>query len=161
MSLDSFTSMLSAKANDIKAHKAAIRLIKARAQAIKADLKLAATILGEHDNVAAFNYLGVSDWQGKAWVRVVIDVRGVTSLKEDGRLLQILGRACEFAKADGTTDYVSSSCAQRDYNFNLPNGGSLRIEATLANAGDTGTNCRRVQVGSKLEETPVYKIECD
>lgn len=91
---------------------------------------------------------------------VVIDATiTVTSFKEDPVLLEVLEKALNLAAPRATEDYIDENMTRREFRFVLPNGGTIRIFARLNE--EEATACRKVQIGTKLQETPVYKIECD
>jgi hypothetical protein len=84
----------------------------------------------------------------------------VTSLK-DGSLPALLEAIGTYGfEAESTFDYALEYVASRVFRHTAKIGSvdvTLRVEANIA---DGSESCRKVQTGTKLEEVPVYEIQC-
>lgn len=81
----------------------------------------------------------------------------VDDLKTDPVLLAVLERALELPTRK-SHDNVNEWQAERVYGFDLPNGGTLRVEASVKSDGVT---CRKVVVGQTVRVEPTYELRCD
>lgn len=85
-----------------------------------------------------------------------------TSLK-DGPLPDILSKALVLGfEATGSDDALGETYAERKYRFTKNLGGvvvNLTIRAAIREAD--GATCRKVQVGTKLEEVAQYQLVCE
>ena len=149
-------SMMQSLRHDVKAAQERVTAMRTLRVKIDADLKITKKIAGR-----AYGTAYVAGYQTNLRLAATIHVPELTSLKYDARLLRVLGRAIEFSEPKGSEDYVSDWIAERTFIFNLPNGGTLRVEARLKDQGDSGTKCRKIQTGVELKETPVYQILCE
>jgi hypothetical protein len=63
-------------------------------------------------------------------------------------------------EAIGSHDYALEYCASRVYRFSATIGSVDVIVRVEANIADGSESCKKVQTGTKLEEVPVYEIQC-
>ena len=84
----------------------------------------------------------------------------VTSLK-DGSLPALLEAIGTYGfECDSTFDYALEYVASRVFRHTAKIGSvdvTIRVEANIA---DGSESCKKVQTGTKLEEVPVYEIQC-
>jgi len=84
----------------------------------------------------------------------------VTSLK-DGAVPALLEAIGTYGlEAVGTHDYALEYCASRVYRFEAKVGNVDLMVRVSANIADGSESCKKVQTGIKLEEVPVYEIQC-
>jgi len=127
-----------------------LREVKAAKAGIMADLHVAAKVA---DGAAMRQYLDT--WE--AGITATIELV-VADLKTDPVLLATLERALMVGEATRSWDNVNEWQAERVYCFTLPNGGRLKVEASLKADGVT---CRKVQVGVTTQVIPTYELRCD
>lgn len=113
-----------------------------------ADEELALSIVG-----AQKHRMYGSMYYGRASFTVHLSVK---SLKHDRKLNNMLARAGTLEAK--TEDWVTEYSKQREFNFKLPHGGSLRIIADVAEDSPT---CRKVEVAKHIEERIEYALICD
>ena len=99
--------------------------------------------------------LYVSGWDATLYGAVELIV---ADLKTDAVLLATLERALAVGVARPSYDNVNDWQAERVFRFDLPNGGTLKVEA---NVKADGTACRKVQVGVTTSVVPIYELRCD
>ena len=127
-----------------------LREVKAAKAGIMADLHLAEKVA---DGASLRAYLDTWETGVTATIELV-----VAELKTDPVLLATLERALMVGEATRSWDNVNEWQAERVYCFTLPNGGRLKVEASLKADGDT---CRKVQVGVTTQVIPTYELRCD
>lgn len=138
---------------DVKTAKERLAAAKADRAELKADAKLVTRIAGRSGYVRGY-ITGYS--APRLWATIHLTV---SNFKFDRKLIRVLERALEIATAKGSEDYVSEHLTGRSFNFDLPNGGKLTVEARLNDA--EAKNCRKVKTGVELREVATYAIECD
>ena len=124
--------------------------VKAAKAGIIADLHVATKVA---DGASLRVYLDTWETGITATIELV-----VAELKTDPVLLATLERALMVGEATRSWDRVTEWQAERVYCFTLPNGGRLKVEASLKADGVT---CRKVQVGVTTSVTPTYELRCD
>jgi len=144
--------LLKSLVRDVAQAKDRLAAARANRKAISADVRAAKRIAGKDEYVRM--YLSGYDAPHLS-ASMTIEV---TSLKYDAKLLTLLSRACEFAEATGSRDYTADWVAERTFEFALPSGGRMNIEARLK--GEGNAMCRKVITGTRLVEEHTYSIEC-
>ena len=150
MALQSVSSLINEVREDVKVARERLALLRLVRHEVSADRATAKRIVGRKAS-HIYAYLSGSH------IRVTASVT-VDSFKEDKALLGMLDRALDLAEATSSHDFVTEHMAERTFNFRLPHGGHLAIEARLR--GDGNATCRRVQTGTKLVEQATYEIQC-
>jgi len=91
---------------------------------------------------------------------MVVTLEGTTSSLKQGIIVDIMERAMSAGfEATGSEDYLNSWASQRTFKFTQSIAG-INVEIkVVANIKDSVV-CKKVQVGTKLEETAVYEIVC-
>ena len=129
---------------------ARLKAVKAAQGAILADVAVANTVAD-----GARLRLYVDSWHCNLSAAVELTV---ADLKTDAALLAMLERALEHCTARKSHDNVNEWQAERVFSFDLPNGGSLRVEANIK---ADGVSCRKVVVGTTTKVIPTYELRCD
>lgn len=155
-------------------HREDAKLARERAQktlaardALAAAERDANTVCKVADLLAQCQYVNVNVWAhghgDGAELSVSFDVP-CTSLKE-GVIPAVLEAALAQGfepEATASKDYVNEWATQRTYRFRKDYADgtccSLRITADIK---DGSSSCRKVQIGTKLEEVPQYAIACE
>jgi len=104
-------------------------------------------------NIAAFTY---NDPE------IDIALEGYVDSLKTGKIVDLIERAmaCGF-EAISTKDYASDWSSQRVFRFSQNVAGVTVNLKFVANISEAATSCRKVQVGTKLEEVAQYEIVCD
>lgn len=148
------TSILRDLRDDVRIAKNRVDTVRRNTPAIKKDLELVRSIAKLVKGVRS--YINAYTFRGN--VACNIALMELQSIKNDPLLLKVLERALDVATPSSTNDYVSDWAATRDFEFMLPNGGKLTIEARLA---DNAASCQRVKIGTKLVEEATYELVCN
>ena len=141
-----------------------ITRIEANAGLLKAGFSLVEEVAKRAKLLDAFAWPNAHVWAydaGDAELSASFEVP-CTSLK-DGPLPDILSKAMLVGfEPTSTDDAVGELYAERKYRFTKRLGGvvvNLTIRAAIQDAD--GATCRKVQVGTKLEEVAQYQLVCE
>jgi len=100
-------------------------------------------------------------WSGNYRNELNVTIEDTVNSLRDGAVPALLESIGTFGfDVVGTHDYALEYCASRVFRFTATIGTvdvTVRVEANIA---DGSESCKKVQVGTKLEETAVYEIQC-
>lgn len=151
MAIQSIGSLIKEEQAGIKRAQLRLRNIKEVRSNLQDDRKVAQHVIGAGTRAYAY----ISDTNLRVTACTVVE-----SFKEDRKLTAMLTRAVEAdLYALPSCDYVADWIAERTFKFQLPNGGTLAIEARLK--GDGSATCRKVQTGVKTVQEATFEIVCD
>jgi hypothetical protein len=93
---------------------------------------------------------------------VDVSLEGYVNSLKTGKIVDLIERAmaCGFEPI-GTSDNVSDWASMRMFRFSQTVAGVVVNLKLVANIMESATSCRKVQVGTKLEEVAQYAIVCD
>ena len=140
---------LQAQAKEFTAAYAVVNAIIENAQAIG---------FAKHFRATPSTWLG---WSGNYRNELSVTIEDTATSLKDGAVPALLEAIGTYGfEAVGSHDYALEYCASRVYRFAATIGAvdvTLRVEANIA---DGSESCKKVQTGTKLEEVPVYEIQC-
>jgi hypothetical protein len=112
----------------------------------------------KHFRATPSTWLG---WSGNYRNELSVTIEDTATSLKDGAVPALLEAIGTFGfEAIGSHDYALEFCASRVYRFTATIGTvdvTVRVEANIA---DGSESCKKVQTGTKLEEVPVYEIQC-
>jgi hypothetical protein len=100
-------------------------------------------------------------WNGEADNELYIRFEDTVESMKEGKVPAMIEAAESLGfVVEGSKDYAAEYCAYRTFKFGLSINGvtvALRLEALVKDGSEA---CRKVQVGTKLEEVAQYEIQC-
>ena len=162
----SFSKVVAEKREDIKRARDEVNLLAGTSSMFAPAYALANQIAKKAEEVGFCKYLYASPsvhvrWDNTIACSLYITIEDyVDSLKEGA-----IPAMCDFAlelglDATDTSDYANANYAERTYIFR-GKVGQVEIRAKFcANIKDDASACRKVIVGTKLEEVAQYEIVC-
>ena len=101
------------------------------------------------------------NWDGTADNKLDVRFEGNVDSLKSGPVPAICEAILAFGlEATSTSDYAANWCASRTFKFE-GKCGNVRMDVRFeANINDGSDQCRKVQVGTKLEEVAQYEIVC-
>jgi hypothetical protein len=163
----SFSSIIAEKRKDMARVRAELAALAGQSEAFAPAFAIANTlakrgaVVGFSEHLRAEPSTYKSTWSGT--VDNTLNIRmehTVDSLKEGAVPAMIEAAMSMGFEAIGTHDYALEWCASRVFRFEM-NINNVRISLRLeANIKDGSEACRKVQVGTKLEEVPQYELVC-
>ena len=157
----SLTKIIAERRADLASARASVNRLQDNAPAFRAALHVVNMVANyasdlEFTRWANVNTYSTSDGQHE----LNVNLEGYVDSLKQGAIIALIERAmdCGF-EAVGSKDYLSNWASQRSFKFTQSIAGVLIELCITANIKDSET-CRKVQVGTKLEEVAQYEIVC-
>lgn len=163
----SFSNVIAEKRKDMARVRAELAALASQSEAFAPAFAIANTLAKRGAAVGFSDYMRAepstykSEWSGAIDNTLSLRMEhAVDSLKEGAVPAMIEAAMAMGFEAIGTHDYALEWCASRVFRFELTINKvrvSLRLEANIK---DGSESCRKVQVGTKLEEVAQYELVC-
>lgn len=159
----SLTKILSDKRTDLAAARASVNRLQDNAPAFRAAIhvvNMVANLAAELNFTRWANVNTYSSASEDGPQELSVNIEGYASSLKQGVIVDIIDRAMECGfEAVSSKDYLSDWASQRTFNFTQTIAGVLIELRVTANIAESET-CRKVRVGTKLEEVAQYEIVC-
>ena len=153
------TSILADVANDAKRARIRAQSAKTHAPTMRAVLYTLRHVFAKCDTHNA--WVSTSSYSDRAdfYVTADLTVDTMKSIQLQRALLEV--DAIGWFATEATADYVVETFAERTFKYTHTVGGLHIILSVNAKLRASGEACRIEQIGTKLEEKPVFAIRCD
>lgn len=156
----SLTKIIADRRADLAAARASVNRLQDNAPAFRAALHVANMVANHAAKLEFTRWSNVNTFCYSDTCELHVNLEGYVDSLKQGTIVDIIehAMACGF-DAVGSKDYLSSWASQRSFKFTQTIAGVLIELCITANIKDSET-CRKVQVGTKLEEVAQYEIVC-
>jgi len=157
----SLTNIIATRRKNLAAARAEINTLVDKSAEYRAAIHVVNMVADYANEIGFTNWSGISAYNGYDTCELNVSLEGTVASLKQGAIVDMIDRAmaCGF-EAVGTKDYLSAWASQRTFKFTQTIAGiliELKITANISGASET---CRKVQVGTKLEEVAQYEIVC-
>jgi hypothetical protein len=157
----SLTNMLAKRRDEMADARARMKRLQDNAPAFRAAIHVANMVADYAQEIDFTQWSYVDTYIGHSAQELTVSLEGTVDSLKTGAVVDMLERAlaCGFEDV-GSKDYLSEYASQRSFRFSQVVAGvkiDLKIVANIKAASEA---CRKVRVGTKLEEVAQYELVC-
>ena len=157
----SLTNMIAKRRDELADARARMKRLQDNAPAFRAAIHVANMVADYAQEIDFTQWSYVDTYIGHRAQELTVSLEGTVDSLKEGAVVDMLERAmaCGFEDV-GSKDYLSEYASQRSFRFSQVVAGvkiDLKIVANIKAASEA---CRKVKVGTKLEEVAQYELVC-
>lgn len=157
----SLTNMIAKRREDLAAARDGLKALKENAPAFRAATHVANMVANHASEIGFTRWAHVTPYASFGNLELMVNLEGYVDSLKEGAVIEILEQAmaCGF-EVTGSRDYLSEYASQRSFRFRQIIAG-VKVDLTVvANIKEASESCRKVKVGTKLEEVAQYELVC-
>ena len=157
----SLTNILAKRREDLALARESMKRLQSNAPAFRAAIHVANMVADYAQSIDFTRWSYVNPYVGRDVQELDVVLEGFVDSLKEGAVVDMIERAmaCGF-EAVGSKDYLSDFASQRSFRFSQVVAGVKVDLKIVANIKEASESCRKVKVGTKLEEVAQYELVC-